>query len=97
MSRANCKFTTSADGTHILQSYDTLVAVIDVTGGFHRLWDGWSSTTMRHVRKFIEIYAPGMGKTMPKAKWEAMPVETLGGARKRARARASMLSLDVDD
>ena len=45
-----------------LQSYDTLVCFIGYGGTFHKLWDGYSATTMRHVNSFMDfIGCPSLG------------------------------------
>ena len=41
---------------YYLYSYGTKVARIDTKGKFHRLWDGYSATTMRHVNSFLRHY-----------------------------------------
>ena len=41
-----------ADGYDYLVSYDTIVAAISPDGQVHRLWDGWSATTGRHIKAF---------------------------------------------
>ena len=46
-----------------LQSYTTIVCRIR-NGKFERLWDGYSSTTMRHINSFIDFYGiEGGGKS----------------------------------
>lgn len=46
----------------ILKSYDTIVCGID-KNGFHRYWNGYSVTTMKHINSFIDLYnIPGGGK-----------------------------------
>ena len=53
-----------------LYSYGTKVASI-VDGVLLRHWDGYSATTLRHIRAFLmENGLP----TMNKKEWEAMPV-----------------------
>lgn len=57
----------------ILVSYETRVARIASDGSFHRLWSGYSATTMRHVNEFREAHnLPGITK----AQWEKMEVES---------------------
>lgn len=63
-----------------LRSYGKPVAWIDARGRFHRLWDGWSSTTNRHVHEFLLQYAEGglpenVGTSIRKADWLGMEVE----------------------
>ena len=40
------------NGAQALISYETFVAFRDVDGKVHRLWDGWSATTGRHIKEF---------------------------------------------
>ena len=49
----------------VLYSYDIPVCVYDSDKEvFTRLWDGYSTTTMRHVNSFLRHYGlPGGGKT----------------------------------
>lgn len=54
-----------------LQSYDTFVAAYD-NEGFHRLWDGWSATTAKHVNAFRHNVC-GL-PTMNKGEWSRLPV-----------------------
>lgn len=62
-----------------LFSYDMPVCWIDVkTQTFHRVWDGWSSATGRHVVEFArqhpyEYPKPQMLPT--KTVWDGLPVE----------------------
>lgn len=56
----------------VLVSYETRVARIAPDGSFHRLWGGWSATTLRHVNMFREGH--GLPK-ITKAQWEKMEVE----------------------
>lgn len=39
-----------------LKSYDTIVCMIDNFGKFHKLWNGYSATTMKHVQSFCDYY-----------------------------------------
>lgn len=60
------------DGEIILQSYDTFVCMINKSGEFVRMWEGYSVTTMRHINAFIEMFGiPGGGKKW----WDALPIE----------------------
>ena len=53
-----------------LQSYTTIVCRIR-NGKFERLWDGYSSTTMRHINSFLKFYGiTGGGK----AWWDKLEV-----------------------
>lgn len=40
------------DGTEILRSYETNVIAKTPDGAYHRLWNGWSATTGRHIKAF---------------------------------------------
>ena len=51
-----------------LRSYSTFVAHIDNNGKAHRLWDGWSMTTGRHIKAFL-----GMNK----GQYEALKLEDI--------------------
>lgn len=53
-----------------LFSYDTAVAWIDSNGIFHRLWNGYSRTTAKHINDFRLLY--GL-PTISKKEWEALP------------------------
>lgn len=44
-----------SDNTKVLQSYNTDVAKIDTNGNVIRLWDGWSTTTGRHIARFCGL------------------------------------------
>lgn len=56
-----------AGGWKFLQSYDTIVCGVDSSNGFHRFWDGYSLTTMNHIKSF----RGGMSKK----DWDSFPVE----------------------
>ena len=60
------------DGTLYLKSYETFVCSITPDGKFHRLWSGYSVTTMKHINSFIswnDIHGGGA------AWWRKLPVE----------------------
>ena len=60
------------DGTETLYSYNTPVMKRTTNGEFIRMWGGYSSTTMRHINAFIEMFGvSGGGKKW----WDALPVE----------------------
>ena len=69
-----------------LRSYNTIVCQI-VNGEFHRTWYGWSASTARHVRFFLEYYAGQVllamrqkaydENTSQKAVWLSMPVHEI--------------------
>lgn len=44
------------EGVKRLLSYNTIVCEIDSNGNFRRLWDGYSVTTMRHIKAFTDLY-----------------------------------------
>lgn len=59
----NCKY---------LRSYNTIVCYVDAFGIFHRTWDGYSATTMRHINSFLDYcHISGGGK----AWWDNYPTE----------------------
>ena len=51
------------DGTKVLRSYSTYVAMIK-DGIVYRTWGGWSATTGRHIKSFIGLN---------KKQYEALP------------------------
>ena len=60
------------DAGYFLRSYQTIVCSYE-NGSFHRLWDGWSATTARHVDAFRYYFGlPGIGK----GDWLKLPVES---------------------
>lgn len=57
----------------VLISYKTPVVAVDKSGKIHRLWNGYSATTMRHVNAFMaDMKILQGGKTW----WTALPCET---------------------
>ena len=65
-----------------LESYGTLVCSIDSEGNFHRHWDGWSSTTGRHIVEFVKQHMGSgrhgtLGKFGPtcKPEWDVLKAE----------------------
>ena len=44
------------DGSHTLYSYETPILRINADGSFDRLWDGYSTTTMKHINSFCVRY-----------------------------------------
>lgn len=58
------------DGKLYLRSYTTTVAYIDKEGKLHRLWEGWSVTTARHLVSFV-------GHALSKKTWLSLPVEEI--------------------
>ena len=58
-----------------LQSYETIVAMIDNQGNFHKLWSGYSATTSNHISAFMRLY--GL-HAIGKKEWLNLPLlETL--------------------
>ena len=49
-------------GNQILYSYSTPAIMKEPTGKLHRLWDGWTRTTGKHIRKFCGIYKSELDK-----------------------------------
>lgn len=72
-----------SDGSAVLRSYQTNVCSIDANGAFHRYWDDYSATTMRHIHTFALIY--GGFVSGGKSWWTALPVETESDAIYYAR------------
>ena len=60
-------------GRVFLQSYDTIVACVD-KGKLLKLWDGYSTTTARHIDAFC--YSFGV-KPVSKKDWENMPLSRI--------------------
>lgn len=44
------------NGNKYLMSYNTVVCGISKTGKFKRFWNGYSSTTQRHINSFLDYY-----------------------------------------
>lgn len=66
------KIIKAEDNNIYLQSYNTLVCYIDKDYKVHRLWDAYSSTTMRHINSFLKFFdIPGGGKTW----WNSLECE----------------------
>lgn len=61
-----------ANDEKLLQSYNTIVCMIDAQGNFKRLWHGWSATTQRHINAFLAFY--GLQNLSGKANWIEMPI-----------------------
>lgn len=61
-----------------LKSYDTVVFSYNTsTGEMSRHWDGYSATTLKHVRMFTDMIQGkpySRNTTFGKANWDAMPV-----------------------
>ena len=63
---------TTANGNTILTSYTTDVCYIDKAGKIHKLWNGYSATTMRHINEFLrQNNIEGGGKKW----WDNLPTE----------------------
>ena len=56
----------------VLMSYGTPVVAVDEFGKIHRLWNGYSATTMRHVNAFMADMKILQGG---KSWWDQLPVE----------------------
>ena len=63
------------NGEKVLQSYNTEVCKISCNGEFVRMWEGYSTTTMRHVNSFLSFFGISGGG---KAWWEAQSVGKAG-------------------
>lgn len=61
------------NGKIILTSYTTEVCSIDENGHFHRLWNGYSVTTMNHINEFRR--QNGL-EALSKKEWLTLPTET---------------------
>ena len=68
---AHCvKVYNSDTNTCTIFSYDTPVFSCD-SDGFHRLWSGYSATTLRDINTCIV----GVRGKLTKKEWDAMPVK----------------------
>ena len=47
--------TIDEDGTETLSSYNTPIIKRTVSGKLVKLWDGWTSTTGRHIKAFCGL------------------------------------------
>ena len=47
--------TIDEDGTEIMSSYNTPIIKRTVSGELVKLWDGWTSTTGRHIKAFCGL------------------------------------------
>lgn len=82
-----------ATGVVYLISYTTYVCFYDARGRFHRVWQGWSRTTMRHIVEFVKQFGRRVGP-LTRKEWEALPDEEDSYGR-AMEARAEMLSLEA--
>ena len=57
---------------YVLISYNTIVCEWNPYDGFIRYWDGYSSTTMRHINEFRRQH--GL-QSINKKTWEDLPVK----------------------
>lgn len=58
----------------IIYSYDTPVLSVD-ENGYHRLWSGYSATTIKDINSAgFPIIS---GYQMTKKEWDKMPIETI--------------------
>ncbi|MDD6560927.1 MAG: hypothetical protein PUF17_08150 [Lactimicrobium massiliense] len=58
--------TIADDGSQTLYSYHTPIVRKDSDGSLHRLYDGWSTTTGRHIYAFCGMH---------KKEFEALPLQ----------------------
>ena len=68
----------SEDNTIFLQSYNTLVCCINPDNTFNKLWDSYSTTTMRHINSFMKHYDIFAGG---KKWWDSLEVWKSNGVR----------------
>ena len=69
----NCQLVTSENGRFTVFSYETPVLSFDYNGqNMHRLWDGYSVTTMKHINKALDSV---VFVKLTKKEWDSMPVE----------------------
>lgn len=67
-----CRILYTSEGQRYLQSYNTIVCYVDENRKFHRVYPGYSATTMRHINAFLKATGiPGGGK----AWWDKQEVE----------------------
>lgn len=60
------------NGCKLLKSYDTIVCKIDSNGSFIKMWNGYSTTTMRHINAFLDLFGViGGGKSW----WNSLSVQ----------------------
>jgi len=64
---------TNENGEKVLRSYDTDVCKVDTDGNFIRLWNGYSDTTMRHIRAFLLLFDCD---NISKKTWMQKPIGT---------------------
>ena len=51
------------DREKVLQSYDTLILSVEkTTGKIHKLWNGYSVTTLKHINEFLRPYCMSFNK-----------------------------------
>ena len=50
-----CAIYEAEDGSKALRSYRTIVMTQDSNGVLHRHWDGWSTTTRRHIWRGFHV------------------------------------------
>lgn len=70
---------TDDNGTVSLKSYDTIVCRIE-NGKFIKMWDGWSATTMKHIKDFCKEFGIEFGN---KKWWCDLECESGNGIRYR--------------
>ena len=69
------------DGTYVLMSYDTYICDYEPkTGYFFKRWEGYSRTTMNHIKSFCAMFR--IFPNMTKKQWDSIPtyggIESLG-------------------
>ena len=55
----------------VLRSYQTDVAVVGFDGKFRKIWDGYSTTTLKHVNMFREKFK---FRKLHKREWVELPL-----------------------
>lgn len=70
----NRAITIATDNEIFLQSYDTLILSLNTnTGEVKKLWDGFSTTTLKHINEFLSAF----GLSFNKKSWLAFKGCTL--------------------
>ena len=62
------------DDVIILKSYDTIVCYLDKDKKIHKMWGGYSKTTMNHIKDFCKLY--NVDFIANKKNWLALPLES---------------------
>lgn len=70
----NRAITIATDNEIFLQSYDTIILSLNTnTGEIKKLWDGFSTTTLKHINEFLSAF----GLSFNKKSWLAFKGCTL--------------------